>query len=203
MAVGMQGEEEVVVGPGAQPAAAVGLGAAALKPPVVRLMAVVFLVAAGPHSLVVWQPAAAVAVLAVPKRLVVRQRAAGLLAAAVPKRLVVRQRAAAGGGGGGPKRLVVPQTAVASPVVVAAAGAGAPQEAAGLPGRGSNRGRRRGRKSTGFTHPERSKIMNSRAFSCAESAVRVEQQPGNAFPALVDGSPWKSVDAESLTCRAV
>jgi len=117
------GEEEVVVGPGAQPAAAVAWGGGA-EAPVVRLMAVVFLVAAGPHSLVVWQPAAAVAVLAVPKRLVVRQRAAGLLAAAVPKRLVVRQRAAAAVAAAGPKRLVVPQTAVASPVVVAAAGRG-------------------------------------------------------------------------------
>jgi len=45
--------------------------------------------------------------------------------------------------------------------------------------------------------------MNSSAFSCGESAVRVAQQPGNTLPALVSGSPGNPVDAESLTCRAV
>ena len=55
----------------------------------------------------------------------------------------------------------------------------------------------------GVTHPERSKIMNSSAFSCAESSVRTAQQPGNTFPAFVAGSPGNPVDAESLTCKAV
>jgi hypothetical protein len=45
--------------------------------------------------------------------------------------------------------------------------------------------------------------MNSSAFSCGESAVRVEQQPGNTLPALVSGSPGKSADAASVTCKAV
>jgi hypothetical protein len=67
-----------------------------------------------------------------------------------------------------------------------------------------------GGKSTGFTHPERSKIMNSSAFSCGESAVRVEQQLGNDVivvpvvpPPTLTGSPGKSVVAASVTCRAV
>jgi hypothetical protein len=61
-----------------------------------------------------------------------------------------------------------------------------------------------GGKSTGFTHPERSKIMNSSAFSCGESPVRAEQQVGNTvLPVPADGSPGKPVDAESLTCKAV
>ena len=59
-----------------------------------------------------------------------------------------------------------------------------------------------GGRSIGVTHPERSKIMNSSAFSCAESPVRAEQQVGNTV-LPVDGSPGKPVDAESLTCKAV
>jgi hypothetical protein len=46
--------------------------------------------------------------------------------------------------------------------------------------------------------------MNSKAFSCGDSSVRVEQQPGNEFPALVAGSARNPViGAESLTCKAV
>jgi len=58
--------------------------------------------------------------------------------------------AAAGGGGGG--------------------GAEEPQAAAGLPGASLQRPRRRGRQVDRFTHPERSKIMNSSAFSCGGKA---------------------------------
>ena len=50
---------------------------------------------------------------------------------------------------------------------------------------------------------ERSKIMNSRAFSCGESAVLVAQQPGKEVPELVAGSPGNPTEAESLTCRPV
>jgi hypothetical protein len=52
-------------------------------------------------------------------------------------------------------------------------------------------------------HDERSKIMNSRAFSWADSAVRLAQQPGKLFPLAEVGSPAKPVDAASPTCRAV
>ena len=41
----------------------------------------------------------------------------------------------------------------------------------------------------GAGRPDMSKIMNSMAFSCAESAVRVAQHVGNAV-LPVDGSPW-------------
>jgi hypothetical protein len=56
----------------------------------------------------------------------------------------------------------------------------------------------------GFTHPERSKIMNSSAFSCGESWVRTAQQVGNTvLPVPVAGSPGNPTDAESFTCKAV
>jgi len=50
-------------------------------------------------------------------------------------------------------------------------------------------------------HEERSKIMNSRAFSCGDRAVRAAQHPGKLFPAEVEGSPGKSVETGSLTCK--
>jgi hypothetical protein len=56
---------------------------------------------------------------------------------------------------------------------------------------------------TGTMQAERSKIMNSSAFSCADKAVRAAQQPGKVVPELVAGSPGNPVEAESLTCRAV
>ena len=56
----------------------------------------------------------------------------------------------------------------------------------------------------GVRQDDMSKIMNSMAFSCGESAVRVAQHVGNTvLPVPVDGSPGKPVDAESLTCKAV
>jgi hypothetical protein len=62
-------------------------------------------------------------------------------------------------------------------------------------------------RSTGITHPERSKNMNSSAFSCGESSVRAEQQsvapPNDAAGLATTGSPGNPVEAESLTCRAV
>jgi hypothetical protein len=50
---------------------------------------------------------------------------------------------------------------------------------------------------------ERSKIMNSSAFSCGESAVLAAQHAGKALPELVAGSPGNPVEAESLTCKPV
>jgi hypothetical protein len=50
---------------------------------------------------------------------------------------------------------------------------------------------------------ERSKIMNSSAFSCCESAVLTAQQAGKVVPADDVGSPGKPVEVESLTCKAV
>jgi hypothetical protein len=56
---------------------------------------------------------------------------------------------------------------------------------------------------TGTMQAERSKIMNSSAFSCADKAVRAAQQPGKLFPEVVDGSPGKPTEAASLTCKPV
>jgi hypothetical protein len=56
---------------------------------------------------------------------------------------------------------------------------------------------------------ERSKIMNSSAFSCGDKAVRAAQQPGKAVrvtggvAVVATGSPGNPVDAESLTCNPV
>jgi hypothetical protein len=50
---------------------------------------------------------------------------------------------------------------------------------------------------------DRSKIMNSSAFSCGDRLVREAQHPGNALPPLVAGSLSKPTDTESLTCNAV
>jgi hypothetical protein len=59
----------------------------------------------------------------------------------------------------------------------------------------------------GITHAERSKNMNSSAFSWGESSVREEQQsvvpPSDAAGLATTGSPGNPFDEESLTCREV
>jgi len=120
-------------------------------------------------------PAAAPRAVAEATRLAVLRPAAAAAAAgprwlAVQEPLTAAQALGGGGGGGG-----------------ATGGGGAGGGAAATTGGGV------GCTATGVTQPDRSKIMNSSAFSCGESSRGSAQQTGNMFPLLESGSPGKSV----------